>query len=211
MVDIDALAAIVGDGARSWRERHAAIKQLGRSGDPRALTPLLAALRSEEKKLVARSVVALGNLGNPEAVPDLIDMLQTNADRIVRAVAAEALGKIGDPDSVEALQRATSDRVGDVRNMARSALTKMGRAAAAKVRANPEHADERLAALAAERRDRRAFNLPFILSGLVAAGAVYYWVGGSEAFGTALPIIIGAAVLAVGVNLLQGWWKNRDQ
>ena len=209
MPDIDALAAVVFDGERRLRKRVGAIKELGLSGDPRAMAPLQKALFGEDRRLAAGSAVALGKMGATEAVPALIEVLGTHGDKNVRMLTAEALGKIGDPSAADALHRAASDRVEAVRITARSALKKMERAAAAEVRANPEQADEQLKTLAADRLDRRAFNLPFILVGLLAAGGVSFWAGGSDALRTVLPVLIGVAVLVVGVNLVQGWWMRR--
>ena len=66
-----------------------------------------------------------------------------------------------------------------------------------------------LAATAA--KSRRAFNLPFVLAGLAGYGAVSYWVGGEDAFKTALPVLIGAGALVVVVNLGLAWWRGRDR
>ncbi len=209
MPDVDALVAVVVDSDRRLRERTGAIKELGRLGDSRAVSPLREALLGDDSRMSAGAAVALGNLGAADAVPALIQVLGTHEDKNVRMLTAQALGKIGDPVAADALRKASSDRVEAVRTTARTALKKMERAAAAKVRENPEDVGGELRTLADDRLKRRAFNLPFILLGLAAAGGASYWVGGSDSLQTALPVLIGAAVLVVAANLAQGWWMKR--
>ena len=209
MADIAALAAVAFDDQRRLRERVEALKEMGRSGDTEAVAHLKQALIHEHKTIASGAAVALGNLGAGEAVPDLIGVLGTHPDKSVRMLSAEALGKIGDPAAAAPLQAAMSDRVEAVRINARSALKKLERSAAAKVRANPTAADEQTRELATGRATRGAFNLPFVLVGLAAAGAVAYWSGGSESLNTVLPVVIGAAVLVIAFNVFQNW-RNRQ-
>ncbi|MCQ3978795.1 MAG: hypothetical protein DPW09_35680 [Anaerolineae bacterium] len=56
----------------------------------------------ESAHKVEQRVVALGESGSPEAVPELVEALRHN-DGNVRRLAASALGKIGDPQAVEPL------------------------------------------------------------------------------------------------------------
>jgi HEAT repeat protein len=53
----------------------------------------------------AASAYALGELGNPEALPHLYLSLRYDPDNHVRAEVAAAIGKIGDPDSIPILER----------------------------------------------------------------------------------------------------------
>jgi len=205
------LATAIADTQHSWRERVKAVRELGRSRDPRAEIPLLTALKAEIWQVRVNAAVALGKLGSHGAVPALVEALRADDRKEVRMQAAFALGRIGDPTSAEALAQATSDRASTVRNTAQSALKKVERVAAARVAADPESVDEASKAAAANRRDRWGFNLPFIFAGLIAYGAVSYWAGGSDALGTALPVIIGVAVFALVVNLLRVWWVNRNR
>ncbi|MCK6627572.1 MAG: RecQ family ATP-dependent DNA helicase [Anaerolineae bacterium] len=56
----------------------------------------------ESAHKVEQRVVALGESGSPEAVPELVEALR-HSDGNVRRLAASALGKIGDPQAVEPL------------------------------------------------------------------------------------------------------------
>jgi HEAT repeat protein len=67
---------------------------------------------------------ALG-LGDPQAVPPLIQALGDGWDA-VRAAAAEALGNLGDPQAIPALIKALGDYWYDVRRAAAEALGKLG-------------------------------------------------------------------------------------
>jgi HEAT repeat protein len=207
MSDIDALAAALDDPQRGWREKVGAVKALGESGDPGAVIPLQTVLQGEAVTLAARAAVALGKLGDRRAVPALTESLLTDDRRQVRMVAAEALGRIGDPSSAEALRQASSDRVSAVRSTAQTALRKIERATGAGTVAEPVSTSE-MNQVATGARSRRGFNLPFVLTALVVYGAVTYWVGGPDALKTALPVLIGAAVLVVAVNLGLEWWRR---
>jgi len=66
------------------------LRELGRSGDPRAIDFLRLAARSEDRDLRQAAALALGKLETSEVEPDLIALLQ-DSFRGVRAAAAEAL------------------------------------------------------------------------------------------------------------------------
>jgi HEAT repeat protein len=207
-VDIDAKAAIAFDETRRRRDRGEAIKALGQSGDAAAVAPLASAL--QDRKLAVVAATALGALGHRDGVPALIETLTDSGDKVARFAAAGALGKIGDPAAAEALRDAAkSDRDSSVRSNANKALKKLERgAAAAAASGQPQENDKEVQRLAAEGRARRAFNLPFVLVGLVIVGAVSYWYD-SESFGTTLTVLIVVALVVVGFNLVQGWLKSR--
>jgi HEAT repeat protein len=88
--------------------------QLGKSGDARAVTPLLKALgRGKPYDFERRldSVVALGELGDARAVEPLIavlnaEVLNARFDLSMMKAVATALGKLGDARGVEPLLRA---------------------------------------------------------------------------------------------------------
>ncbi len=71
----------------------AAIDALGAAGDPRAVEPLIAALKSSKKLAVKEHVIdALGRLGDPRAVEPLIAKLQDRSDDFyIRKKAARTL------------------------------------------------------------------------------------------------------------------------
>jgi len=68
---------------------------------------------------------ALGQIGDPQATPALIQALQ-DKEWVVRGTAAEALGQIGDPQATPALIQALRDEEWEVRRAAAWALKKIG-------------------------------------------------------------------------------------
>ena len=90
-------------------------------------TPLekcLEAFRSSDPSIRAAAVAALQGMGE-EALGYIIEAL-SDPHYSVRIAAAEALGEIGDPDSVEALVQALGDAREDVRIAVISALGRIG-------------------------------------------------------------------------------------
>src|SRR6266536_50216 len=61
--------------------------------------------RTKRRGLLRNVCVALGNIGDPQAVPALIDALHDN-EPLIRGHAAWALGRIGGPRATEALHKA---------------------------------------------------------------------------------------------------------
>jgi HEAT repeat protein len=79
-----------------WEVRFAAARALGRIGDPRAVEPLIAALKEEDGRSSAAR--APGEIGDARAVEPLIFALK-DEDIGVRSAAAKALDEIGIPAS----------------------------------------------------------------------------------------------------------------
>lgn len=93
---------------------------LGKLGDPRAVEPLICAMKrqnDDEPGLIARALV---DIGEP-AVEPLIIALQEGIPS-VRASAAWALGEIGDDRAVEPLVAAMNDRDFHVKGRSATAL-----------------------------------------------------------------------------------------
>ncbi len=82
-------------------ERGDAAMILGRTGDERAVEPLIRALRDRDVHVRGRAARSLGMLGDDRAVEPLIEALRD--DGYGRGWVAEALGKLGDPRAVEPL------------------------------------------------------------------------------------------------------------
>ncbi len=61
--------------------------------------------RAKRRGLLRNVCVALGNLGDPAAVPALTDTLRDEPEPLVRGHAAWALGRIGGPDAHAALEQ----------------------------------------------------------------------------------------------------------
>lgn len=75
-------------------------------------------------KVRVQAALILGKLGDPRAVPALIQALK-DSDESVRGVVATSLGKLGDPSSANALLAATHDPSEFVRNQAKASLEKV--------------------------------------------------------------------------------------
>lgn len=135
--------------------REVAIRTLGRSGDPRAVQPLIALLGDGHRSTREHTVRALGALGvvavepliqaledpdwhvrtgaavalriigDERAIEPLIKVLG-DGNRFVRREAAKSLGRIGDARVVEPLISALQDRDSGVRGKAILALGRLG-------------------------------------------------------------------------------------
>jgi HEAT repeat protein len=75
---------------------------LGKSGNSRAVKPLLRMLEDENANIRQTAVAALGEIGSAQVIKPLINVLKDeNAD--VRATAATALGEVGDTQATAPL------------------------------------------------------------------------------------------------------------
>jgi epoxyqueuosine reductase len=85
--------------------------------------PLLYYIRKENRKLWQRNAaVALGNQGDPEAIPALVSVLE-DPESLVRAHAAWALGRIGGRQAKAVLEkRIALEEDGGVRREIEEAL-----------------------------------------------------------------------------------------
>jgi HEAT repeat protein len=103
----------------------AAIRALGRSGDPANAPLLIARLKSAEFSDARKAdvILALGDLKDPTAVDVLIRVV-ANADEgtVRRMYAADSLGKIGDARALPALKALFGERDALLRAYAASAL-----------------------------------------------------------------------------------------
>ncbi len=103
----------------------AAIRALGASGDPGAVTLLLAKLKDPAFPEPRRNdlVLALGDLRNSQAVDPLMAIARnTDEDQVRRLYAADSLGKIGDARALPVLKEMFSEPRALVRSYAASAL-----------------------------------------------------------------------------------------
>lgn len=111
-------------GDRDWLVRRQAAEALGPIGDPVAVEPLIEVVEDRDGEWGVRTAAArsLGLLGDPRAVKPLIDVLN-DMNAHVRHMAVIALGRIGTPEAVEALNvAARSDSDGATRFSAVEAL-----------------------------------------------------------------------------------------
>lgn len=105
--------------------RYLAAQALGKLGDEAesAVSSLLVALRANDMYLRVAVTSALISIGNP-AVPGLTKAL-FDRNKAVRRASAKALGKIGNPRAIEALEVAVKDREPSVRKLCQEALDRL--------------------------------------------------------------------------------------
>jgi hypothetical protein len=80
---------------------------LGTLGDPRAIKPLIIALRDTHAEVRSQAAFALTKIGEPAVEPLLLTL--RHADPVARWSAARVLGSLGDPRAVPALERLLDD------------------------------------------------------------------------------------------------------
>jgi len=89
--------------------KYTAAESLVKIGSP-AVPSLLEAFKSNDKDVTMKAAEALGLIGDPQAVPALVQTLNDkNEERRVRWKAAEALGAIGTSQAVAALIEVLQD------------------------------------------------------------------------------------------------------
>ena len=156
--DVEALLDLLHNQNEKIRE--AAVRALGKIGGARAIDPLLALLRSDpDNEVRASAAEALGKIGDAHALNGLLASLADNEEWVqyravaaligfgasaldpllflltrglpsVRARAAWALGRVGDPRAYEPLAHALHEKNPDLRKSAAEALGHLGDARA---------------------------------------------------------------------------------
>lgn len=100
-----------------------AARWLGLSGGQEAVEPLRLALLHDDPGVRAAAILALGDLGDPAALPDLCECLASDHNSMVREAAAQSLGRIGNRSVEVSLEKAANaDPKSKVRKVARDAL-----------------------------------------------------------------------------------------
>lgn len=101
--------------AATWIERlytadpqlaEQAARWLGHFGGAAALDPLRDAVTHADAGVRAAALLALGDLGDPAALPELCDRLAHDGNSMVREAAAQSLGRIGNRSVLAALATA---------------------------------------------------------------------------------------------------------
>lgn len=93
---------LIDEGQQSSDARSGAARALGKIGDPRAVEPLIVALKDEAYMVRSGAASALGEISDPRAVDPLIEALSDD-EWVVLGSVATALGEIGDPKAVDPL------------------------------------------------------------------------------------------------------------
>lgn len=93
--------------------------------DYRRLVKGTALKRTTRQRFQRNAAVALGNIGDETAVPQLVAHLQNNRSPLVRSHCAWALGRIGGAQARAALQQARTDTDAAVAAEAAHALQEM--------------------------------------------------------------------------------------
>jgi HEAT repeat protein len=108
------------------RVRTCAIYALGELAEGRAVEMLRGKLTSSDVRVRRVAAAALGKIGDPDAVPELITAANDrNEDLGVRCAAARSLGRFADLRAAEALKRLAHLSRGPVRTQAEGALRRM--------------------------------------------------------------------------------------
>lgn len=85
------------------------ISSLVRLGDTRAIPHFIEALSDENHYVRREAARAIGQLGSPEAIEALLEVLENESDEETRRNALTALGNIGDERTVEPLRQALKE------------------------------------------------------------------------------------------------------
>ncbi|MEJ1403506.1 MAG: HEAT repeat domain-containing protein, partial [Candidatus Sedimenticola sp. (ex Thyasira tokunagai)] len=105
---VDALVQLLSTGDEV--DRCYSSKALGTLKAEDAVDRLIECLRDEDIDVCMDAAEALGRIGNPKAVPALVESLSNdNSGEICTAVVA-SLRKIGGSDVIEVLKKAASER-----------------------------------------------------------------------------------------------------
>ena len=102
--------------------RLAALRSLGRLGCPKTAPVVREFLSSADPRLRRVAAITLGHLRDRDSIPALIAMAREDASPLVRPVAVEALGLIGDPRVLEHLLPMAKDTNAYVRAALSQAL-----------------------------------------------------------------------------------------
>jgi HEAT repeat protein len=86
-----------------------AAEKLAEIGNPAALYDLVKAMETRTATVAQAAAVALGDLGDTQAVGPLMRTLLGHTEVGVRSAAARALGRLGDEEAIPALKAVIDD------------------------------------------------------------------------------------------------------
>ncbi|CAG0900820.1 unnamed protein product [Cyprideis torosa] len=109
--EIERVGGLLSDGQRSMAERFRALFTLKNLGGDESVKAIVAVFEGETSALLKHELAyCLGQMRNPVALPHLYRVLQdVKEDPIVRHEAGEAIGAIGQKESLEVLKEFVSD------------------------------------------------------------------------------------------------------
>ena len=122
-VTITALCGVLENDHNSL-VRTVAAESLGFMGDKRALNPLIAASKENDKALKSAALRSLGYINDEQAIPTLIETLK-NADPEIVTIATAALTQYG-YEATKALEHALMTEKGSAREKITYALDELG-------------------------------------------------------------------------------------
>ncbi|MCU0511181.1 MAG: HEAT repeat domain-containing protein [Anaerolineae bacterium] len=93
-----------------------AADKLGDLGSREAVADLITAMERRTAFVAAAAALALGKIGDPLAIPVLLQTLEAHQDVQVKAAAAEALGLLRAKNAVTALKKVVQDYLDTYRN-----------------------------------------------------------------------------------------------
>jgi len=97
---------------------------LGMLGNPIGFDFAMKFTDNDQAYLVGIALTALGHIKDAQALSILIDYLKYG-NKAQRAIAAEALGNLGDSKAIPALQQAASDPISNVAEIAEESILKL--------------------------------------------------------------------------------------
>ena len=113
------------EGTNDWMLKMSIVAGLGALGDDRGLELLIDATTSTEPLVQMAGISALGDLGNPDAIPVLLPFV-SHEDWQTRQRLVQALSQFSTPETQKALETLAQDPMEPVSNFAKSCLEAMG-------------------------------------------------------------------------------------
>ena len=114
------LVAALADDSREVRRD--AAEALARLREPSSVPALVRAVGSDAEAWVRHTAIwAIGEIGDPRAVQDVLELSRTE-EPTDRSLSAETLGKLGGPEATDRLLELVADEDGTVRTYAARAL-----------------------------------------------------------------------------------------